>query len=372
MRLDTNGIWHWKYCTTSKRATGYEDIIDSFNVISVEDFKKLTAHEQHKYADIVLKAIRQRNIFPIYYYSLDGIYEELRKCIEYVVPVVRDSVKVHGRAGNTLLDYMFPNLHLADSGNSTANNVYSRFYDDAKLTKCLMRHMKNYPFTSLRTMFFMYGRYFWSTATNFSPMRAKTIYANFCEPGDIVYDFSAGFGGRLLGALSNDAMGLTYIGCEPNSNTYYNLNRLGASIEKVTGRTSSYIIHNVGSEDLQLQPGSIDVAFSCPPYYGLERYGDEPTQSIIRYPVYSDWINKYAKNTLSNIYASLKNGGKLMYIISNIHYRNKKYALAKDWVELTKRVGFTFDKSYPMQTMSRKNSLDAEQLYVFRKEVRNG
>jgi hypothetical protein len=65
--------------------------------------------------------------------------------------------------------------------------MYKRFYDDVKLAKCLKRHIKAYgKFTNMRTPFFMYGRFFWNTATNFAPMRAKALFEQFCPKGGVV------------------------------------------------------------------------------------------------------------------------------------------------------------------------------------------
>jgi hypothetical protein len=80
----------------------------------------------------------------------------------------------------------------------------------------------------------------------------------------------------MLGCLSS-SNNYTYIGCEPCSDTYHNLNQLGEYIEEVTKRNNSFVIHQQCSEDLRLSDESVDFAFSCPPFYGLERYSEEDT-----------------------------------------------------------------------------------------------
>lgn len=366
-----NGIWTWKHTATVEKETGYEDVIDSFNIISVDKFKALTKEQQAPYVNEVIKKIRAVNIYPTYYYNDKGIEEELIKCFyAEVSPIEYGALNEHGRSGNTLLDFLFPNLHLAESGNNKGNSLYSRFYNDEKLAKCLHRHMKNYRFTNMRTPFFMYGRFFWSTPTNFSPMRAKAIYESLAPKYSVIYDFSAGYGGRMLGALSALKGVYTYIGCEPTKDTYHNLNILGQHIERVTQRRDSYKLYNTGSELLQLEPNSVDFAFSCPPYFALERYSLESTQSIVKYPAYEDWVNEYVIGTLTNVYSALKHGGKLGFIVAtNVHYMNKKYALAQSWIDAAHKCGFTFVQRYELDTMSRKKNANTEALYIFRKGV---
>lgn len=362
-----DGVWKWKHIATSDKETGYEDTIDSLNIISVEDFKKLEYAEQIKLVREVISRIRDVNIYPIYYYSDAGIREELIKCIYHETAFIGDTLVENGRAGLTLLDFLFPNLHLVDSSTSTTNCMYNRFYDDDKMCRIILRHMKNYTFTNMRTPFFMYGRFYWSTATNFSPMRAKAIYERFAKPGSVVYDFSAGFGGRLLGALSSMQNKYTYIACEPCTDTAYNLNVLGNYIERITGRRNSYTIHQVGSEVLQLPANSIDFAFSCPPYYLLERYSDEATQSTVKYPKYNDWLEYYVKPTLQNAYNALKPGSKLGFVICDIYYRATRYPLVTDWCRLASECGLIFDKRYEIKTRSRKEDNNLEALYMFYK-----
>lgn len=362
-----HGIWEWKHKASHAKETGYEHMIDTLNIISVEAFKKLSADEQKFYVAEVLRKIREVNIYPIYYFNEAGIKDEICRCILHTPNYVNTEVAEDGHAGKVLLDYMFPNLHLAEAGNTDNNCMYSRFYDDAKLSKCLTRHMKNYAFTNMRTPFFMYGRFFWNTAVNFSPMRAKAIFETFCPPDGVIYDFSAGYGGRMLGALSSRNQ-YTYIGCEPCSDTFYNLNKLGRYIEQVTGRADSYTIHYNCSELLTLKADSVDFAFSCPPYFKLERYSDEATQSTVKHPTYQLWLSDYVVPTLQHIYKALKPDGRLGFVIAKRIYRgNAQYDLAADWCKAASECGFTFVKQYPIRTRSRKKQEDAEALYIFGK-----
>lgn len=360
--IKVDGIWEWTTQPTTGRITGYEDVIDSFNIISVEDYKDLNEADQYAMASIVLSKIRQVNIYPTYYYSDKEIDRTIVKCMGVSTP----ELITYNTTGNTMLDYLFPNMHRVEAGNNVNNCLYSRFYDDDKLMKCIMRHMKNYKFTNLRTMFFMYGRFFWQTATGFSPMRAKAICTQLTSAGDIIYDFSAGFGGRMLGSLSAKCH---YIGCEPDTNTYHNLQKLGEHIKNVNS-DAAYSLINKGSEDIHMASNSVDLVFSCPPYFALERYSQEPTQSVVRFPHYPEWLEGYVRPTLTTAFKALK-PGKLMALVlaTKIHYVNKPYMLGDDWKRIAEQVGFKFVDALPINKRARKLSSNAEQLYLFKKGV---
>ena len=368
-----NCIHKWDYIPTKEKECGYEDMMDEINIISKSEFNKLSEEEQDEKVNEVIAILRKRNIFPIYYFNHSGIVKEIKKVIaKKDVQFVGNTLTTQSSQGLLLLDYLFPNLHFVEAGNSTDNCMYSRFYDDYKLAKCLKRHMKTYDsFTNMRTPFFMYGRFFWNTATNFAPMRAKAIYEKFCPAGGVVYDYSCGFGGRMLGCLSSKN-NYPYIGCEPCTDTYNNLNQLGGFIEEVTKRKNFFQIHHQCSEDLQLAPQSVDFAFSCPPFYGLERYSTEETQSVNRFPEYQNWLEGYVRPTIRNCYNALKDTGLYGVDITDIIWKNKKYSLVADWCRIAEEEGFVFEDKYSIVSRSRKDdkeSSNTEHIYIFKKSV---
>lgn len=177
---------------------------------------------------------------------------------------------------------------------------------------------------------------------NFKPGLAKAIYSRFCNIGDTCLDYSAGFGGRLVGCLCT-GKGLRYIGFEPNTKTYSELNKLGAEVKKVIKDESSFRIINDISENISryVESGSVDVAFSCPPYYKYEEYCLEETQSIIKYPLYEDWLIGYVTETIKSIYKVLKKDGLFLIYLMNVTIGRVKYNLIGDWIRIAEEVGFS-------------------------------
>jgi hypothetical protein len=56
-------------------------------------------------------------------------------------------------------------------------------------------------------------------------------------------------------------------------------------------RTVDILLCQGPAEDLLtgFPKGTAQLIFSSPPYFDRERYSDEPSQSYIRFPKYSDW-----------------------------------------------------------------------------------
>lgn len=366
-----NCIYKWDHIPLSKKEHGYEDLMDQLRIIDAADFERLEDSEQDELVDVVLKTIRERNVYPIYYFNEEGIKQEILKVIDKHVEFRGDYLITQAADGLLLLDYLFPNLHRVKTWN-LPDCMYDRFYDDAKLSKCIKRYMQNYKFNNMRTMFFMYGRFFWNAATNFAPIRAKAIVEKFAPANSTIYDFSSGFGGRMLGILSSNK-NYKYIGCEPCNDTYHNLLQLGAYIEKVTGRNASFSIIKACSEELHLEPESIDFAFSSPPFFKVEIYSDEETQSTNRYSEYKDWLEYYIRPTLQNVYDALKYDGSMGINIYNFFYKARKYYIVDDIKRIASDVGFEFDKSYPIISRSRKSYEDEnniDQVFIFNKTRR--
>ena len=60
----------------------------------------------------MVQEIRKINIFPIWYFNEEGIYDEINKVINTPVCFEEDgSLKVYYFHGLLLLDFLFPNIH---------------------------------------------------------------------------------------------------------------------------------------------------------------------------------------------------------------------------------------------------------------------
>ena len=122
---------------------------------------------------------------------------------------------------------------------------------------------------------------------NYRPFVARNIINHFSRRGDVVLDFSAGYGGRLLGCLSLDER--TYIGIDPARKQVIGLRGMNDDL-KTRSAVKVDIVEGCAEDVVSgMSSNSVDLIFSSPPFFNLEIYSDEPTQSSNRYPTYQEW-----------------------------------------------------------------------------------
>lgn len=214
------------------------------------------------------------------------------------------------------------------------------------------------------------------SVSNFRPTAAAGIYHRLLpEKGGVVWDMSAGFGGRLLGALACDRV-YTYIGTDPASHTIDGLREMAEELvpmaQSLGRRPLEVELHKVGSEDFLPERNSLDCAFSSPSYFGWEHYSDEPTQSHIKFPTQHEWLRGFIGATLRNCAHGLKRNGVLAINIASVAaYPNLarvflRYAEDNGWrlietlhLQLSKMVGLKHIGKSPFKS---------EPIFVFRKK----
>ncbi len=130
----------------------------------------------------------------------------------------------------------------------------------------------------------------------FKPDIAKFMCMKYSKEGDTIYDYSIGFGGRMLGAASSNRK---YIGTDP------------LTTENVQNIIDYFDLKNItliknGSEHVKLEENSIDFSYSSPPYFGQELYTPDITQAYNQGENY--FYNTYWNNTLDNVKYMLKPG----------------------------------------------------------------
>ena len=147
---------------------------------------------------------------------------------------------------------------------------------------------------------------------------AKCIYMKYSQENDIVYDFSSGFGGRALGALSCNRK---YIGIDPLTT-----NSIQRMLNFLKIDKDRYQLNDGISEDYKGEENSIDFAFSSPPYYDQEYYSSDINQAYNKDEDY--FYNVYWQKTLENIKYMLKKD-KLLAI--NLGIKNDRmFKMAKE------------------------------------------
>lgn len=158
------------------------------------------------------------------------------------------------------------------------------------------------------------------TVSFFSPLLSAAIYNVLLGdiPNPKVLDPCCGFGGRLLGFKSKYPDG-TYIGCEPNVETYNELMLL----VKHAGWESSVKIYNCKFEDFDDNNETFDLIFTSIPYYDTEIYSNHTS-----YNSFDEWRQTFIKSLK-------KYSGKKCYInvpvdlAQKLNWNNVVYTVKK-------------------------------------------
>jgi hypothetical protein len=178
------------------------------------------------------------------------------------------------------------------------------------------------------------------------------------------YDFSCGWGIRLLSSLANN---INYFGTDPNDELVPQLNELANDFRKETKSTSDVDIRCIGSQEYVGDwENKIGLAFSSPPYFDLEHY-NVGRQSIDDVS-YDEWLNTYWRDTSKNVSGYLIKGGYFLLNMKNI----KKHNTLDDMCDIIEDSGFEFIEDLELKNINRvflkqNNKNTDEVIAVFRK-----
>lgn len=189
-------------------------------------------------------------------------------------------------------------------------------------------------------------------AVNFPPMTAKYLYEKFSEEFKTqdkitIWDPSAGWGGRILGAMSveNDVRKVHYIGTDPNTDhtttpgrtkyhelaDFYN----ACTTTVFSNPPHSYEIYQCGSEVMKDEPdferhkGKVDIVFTSPPYFAKELYSDDPTQSATKFNTFDTWVEGFLRPTLETAVEWLAPNRYLLWNIADAKFGSEMLPLEK-------------------------------------------
>ena len=168
------------------------------------------------------------------------------------------------------------------------------------------------------------------SVSNFPPLIAKGVYAYFKK--DIsVLDFCAGFGGRLLAAIGSKNVN-KYVGIDCLKE---NCNGLNKMIDMFAGLSSGKfkIVNSMAEEVLPLMSRGFDLVFTSPPYFDVEMYSKtDMSQSYLKYPDYSIWLNSWLAKVVEYSCKLLNKDGRIALDLSN----TEKYKIEDDFLFVSK------------------------------------
>lgn len=196
-------------------------------------------------------------------------------------------------------------------------------------------------------------------ASQFKPSVAKNIYDFF--DAKKVLDFSAGWGDRLVGFLASSTAE-SYIGIDPNTKLHTPYQNI---YDWITHRfemdkTACFICSP--AEDVSYTELDYDFVFTSPPYFDIERYSNEPTQSWIKHPTLDKWLDGFLLKTLGGLYAGLKEGGR---IAVNISDKKGGGEICQPMLDYMKSIGATYEGVIGYKMHKRPGTTQTQQVDVF-------
>jgi DNA modification methylase len=127
-----------------------------------------------------------------------------------------------------------------------------------------------------------------------------------------------------------------------------------------------YQIFKTGSENYIPEKEMLDFCFTSPPYFDLEKYSDEDSQSYKKFPNRELWLNGYLRTTFENCYHGLKPSKHMAINIAD----KKGNKLELDTIRIAEEVGFKLVKTLKL-ALSNINLRDKskkfkyEPIYIF-------
>ncbi len=352
--------------------TGYEDLYDIFDNFTKESYYS----DPVKTIDQVFELYRDRGIVPIVYYTEKGLLKEIQSLkFSNYNQVNNNMIGLGNNQGQTINRFLFPNMMTAEPKGRGSNSLRDRFNDDAKLRRAIRICFEFrdgdrlvYPTAMRRALELVTGE----NIQNFKAQNARAIVEHLCPTmwGN-VYDYSAGYGGRVLG-ITGSNMRYNYIGIDPNTETIKYLKYLQQLIKEAIG-IDSKIVQTVSEE---YKPEDIDLAFSSPPYFNLEKYSDEETQCMVRYSTLDEWFEGYVAPTMANIKRGLNSDGIFATNISDYKTAKEEFKVVDRWIKTAESLGFKYQGMIKMMLNTRpgvgNDKLEGrekyEGVYVFSKE----
>jgi len=211
------------------------------------------------------------------------------------------------RIGMKLCEQFFPNFWDIEDNRG---NSFRKLWNDSKFLEKVIRWNRNShstPYLSeLRR-----GVYFCSQlckSTMYRPQMSKLV----TKDAKRVLDPCMGWGGRLLGAV---ASGAEYVGFDPNTETYNHLNEL-VDFLGVQSKVRLICDDALNMNDYGI--GQFDVVLTSPPYFDLEIYCKESTQSVTDTSNYSQWDEKFLNPLIKKCVSHLNPNGKSCWNVAKV------------------------------------------------------
>lgn len=328
--------------------------------INKNEWKHFTPSEMGDYVERVFNHYRAAG-FPYFPDDDHTRQEQFRKLMQFDISNLIDGKVINQTMHGLALAWSYM-PHSWDVVCNNKRTPIQAFNDDGIFRQVIRKRIKmgdNISDNGIRKMLKLFSGN--QSVSNFRPTAAAAIYKAFTNPGDTVLDMSAGYGGRLLGAIKAD---VNYIGYEPCGNTYEGLNQIADDFCQ-----RGYRLYHTGSEMMDLS-NAVDFAFTSPPYFNTEKYSTEATQSYIKFPTKTLWVDGYLRSTFLRTHRALRDRKFMAINIQDVPSFKNLCSVA---ISVAQESGFTLTGSLKLALSNPSMSTDApafkyEPVFIFQKD----
>lgn len=274
-------------------------------------------------------------------------------------------ISPHSRIGLPCLDYFF--LKHRIKAKTKRHISFFESLKDKELLKYIntkIEQIKSLNKSDLSQDELLRQRYsvfqlYYGTINQFRPTEAKRIYCTL-KPTIGVLDFSAGWGGRCLGAM---AYGIPYMGIDANKNmkkSYEDMIRMINPEKEVTMTFQP-------SETVDFSNFKYDLVFTSPPYFTLEEYEKMPD-----YGSKEGFLEKFFRPVVLNAWKYLSSSGHMALNMPKEMYDSVKGILPSVW----KRMHLPIANRHPTDAIEGRAIGDkdanarSEIIYIWKKSIR--
>jgi len=323
--------------------------------VNESHWKNMSADELEVFTMKIFNYYREQG-FPYYPTDKETRVKEFEKLVNYDRSnLFENDVVKQSMHGLGLAWSYFPHAFNVKSNNMLT--PYEAFMDDEIFMKVISKRLKMGTYISdsgIRKMLKIYSGV--QGVSNFRPTAAAVIYDTFAKNG-VVWDMSGGWGGRLLGALASGVD--NYIATEPCEKTMSGLVNILDDFPSKMG----YEILHCGSEEYRPQHNSLDLCFTSPPYFDLEKYSNERSQSYIKFPTKKEWVDGFLTETFESCHFGLKPDGCMIINIADVKGKNS-LNLENETIVVAEKVGFKLVKKFNL-ALSNVNLINKDSKYKY-------
>ncbi len=259
----------------------------------------------------LIKRIRRSIEFPYkkeyIKYDIDTLFSNLK---EYKSKTTKDEFEIKNidQFKSKLIDSKFKEEYMMFLNNDDRDyekiNILSDYFSEACRIHCKKYHSYMSPYRSFNNNKFLFSLikelidkrkdinwvnmrellYKKGECTNFKLTLALSVYQFFNAKK--VLDISAGWGDRLIAAIAHEDRLQYYNGFDPSQCMSTNYPKI---IERLAKDKTKFSVTTTPFEKASLTR-TYDLIFTSPPFFLLEVYSEEETQSVSKYKQKTEWF----------------------------------------------------------------------------------